>query len=98
MKTPVLRPRLRDLWPRTGSQCGSNPAKRWIHSDLGNENRGPLENAALSPPRQPRDKAGFAEPFHHVLEMRAVSRFDDDFEQGALGRQVGEGALMRDFD
>jgi hypothetical protein len=175
MKTPVLRPPPHHLWPRTGSQCGSNPARWWIHS--GPETRsGPsaarrgnpvlpprsvhhqagaeqnlrtsssgryfrvcrsipkaqlssrrspvtvictglrparrldarfplrdpisasLENATLSPPRQPRDKAGFAEPFHHVLQMRAVARFNHDFEQGALGGQVGERALVRDLD
>ena len=30
--------------------------------------------------------------------MRLVARFDDEFEQGRFRRQVGEGALMRDFD
>src|SRR5205085_2333477 len=33
-----------------------------------------------------------------VLEMRTVARFDDELEQGRLGRQVGKGPLMRDFD
>jgi hypothetical protein len=57
-----------------------------------------VRNATLPPPRQPRDESGFAEPFHHIFQMRAVSRFDHDFEQRALGGQVGEGALVRDFD
>ena len=34
--TPVLRPHAHDLWPQPGSQCGSNPAARWIHSDPAN--------------------------------------------------------------
>jgi len=52
----------------------------------------------LPPPRQPRCITGLAEPFHHLVQVRAVSRLDHDFEQGTLGRQVGEGALMRDLD
>ena len=39
-----------------------------------------------SPPSwQPRGVAGLAEPFHHLVEMRAVAGFDHDFEQCALG-------------
>src|SRR6202012_6174143 len=54
---------------------------------------------ALSPPsRQPRLEAGRAELCHDVVEMRAVAGLDDELEQRALGRQVGEGSLMRDLD
>src|SRR3954465_8197818 len=57
-----------------------------------------LEEASLPPPRQPRDKPRLAEPLHHVFQMHPVARFDHDFEQGALGRQVGERTLVRDLD
>jgi hypothetical protein len=56
------------------------------------------QTLCLAPPRQPRSESGLAEPFHHILQMRAVPRFDHDFEQGALGGQVRERALMRDLD
>jgi hypothetical protein len=47
----------------------------------------------LPPPRQPRDEPRFAEPLHHLIQMHVIPRFDDDFEQGALGRHGAAGEL-----
>src|ERR1700749_228234 len=41
---------------------------------------------------------GGAELCHAFNEMGAVAGFDDEFKQRALGRQSGEGALVRDLD
>src|SRR5439155_20239809 len=68
-----------------GKCTGLHPASCLDAASLREPVSASLENATLAPPRQPRDKPGLAEPFHHLVQMRAVPGFDYDFEQGALG-------------
>jgi len=112
MKTPVLRPRGTTFGREVGHNTAQiRQGDGFILARK--RDRGPvlqlsrsrcepvsaaLESACSPPPRQPGGKAGLAKPFHHLVEMRAVAGFDHDFEQRALGRQIGEGALMRDLD